>query len=96
LRNARRGRSRRSYALEIGLTAVLVLALYLFMTNGGPTWFGHWFAELMANSGRWERRNQNHRSTTVACAWISPPLVSPRGDKPWRCPHPRLSSWPSN
>jgi hypothetical protein len=50
--NARRGRSRRSYAVEIALTAALVLGLYIFLTNGGPTWFGHWFAELMTNASR--------------------------------------------
>jgi hypothetical protein len=37
--NTRRGRSRRSYAVEIALTAALLLPLYLFMTNGGPMWF---------------------------------------------------------
>jgi hypothetical protein len=39
--NTRRARSRRSYAVEIALTAALVLALYLFITNGGPMWFGN-------------------------------------------------------
>jgi hypothetical protein len=45
--NRRRGRSRRSYLLEALLTLVVVLALYAFMTNGGPSWFGHWFAEAI-------------------------------------------------
>lgn len=41
---SRRARSRRSYILEFALTAGVVLLLYLFMTNGGPAWFGEWFA----------------------------------------------------
>lgn len=42
-----RRRSKRSYVAEIALTSAVVLALYLFLTNGGPTWFGHWFAEVI-------------------------------------------------
>jgi hypothetical protein len=42
-----RRRSRRSYVLEIGMTAVAVIALYLFLTNGGPMWFGTWFADVL-------------------------------------------------
>lgn len=45
-RRARR-RSRKSYALEIALTAAVVLVLYLFMINGGPAWFGQWFADYL-------------------------------------------------
>jgi hypothetical protein len=42
-----RRRSRRSYALELALTAAAVAALYLFLTNGGPSWFGRWLADFM-------------------------------------------------
>lgn len=36
---------------EFALTAALVLALYVRMTNGGPEWFGRWFADLMKDAG---------------------------------------------
>jgi hypothetical protein len=43
----RRRRSRRSYAVEIAFTAAVVAALYFWITNGGPEWFGQWFAEYL-------------------------------------------------
>jgi len=44
---SRRGRFRKSYVLEFALTGAVLLALYLFMTNGGPAWFGQWMADAM-------------------------------------------------
>ena len=43
----RRSRSRRSYAIEALLSLVAVIALYLFLINGGPSVFGHWVADWM-------------------------------------------------
>ena len=48
--SARRRRSVRSYVIDIALTAVLVAGLYLWMTNGGPEWFVHWFADYLSSS----------------------------------------------
>jgi hypothetical protein len=39
--------SNRSYALEFGLTVVVVAAIYMFLTDGRPTWFGHGFGEFV-------------------------------------------------
>jgi len=44
----RRRRSRCSYVVEVAFTAVLVATLWIWMTNGGPQWFGEWFAGQMA------------------------------------------------
>ena len=44
---AARRRSRRSYAIELALTLVAIAAIYLFLTNGGPTWFGRVLAEAL-------------------------------------------------
>ena len=44
---AARRRSPRSYAIELGLTLVAIAAIYLFLANGGPSWFGRVFAELI-------------------------------------------------
>jgi hypothetical protein len=33
--------------VEIALTAVFVAAIYIWLTNGGPQWFGEWFAGQM-------------------------------------------------
>jgi hypothetical protein len=43
-----RRRSPRSYVVEIAFVAIIVVGLYLFMTNGGPQWFGEWFAAYLA------------------------------------------------
>jgi hypothetical protein len=43
----RRRRSRRSYAVELVLTAVVVVAIYVWLTNGGPSAFGRWVAEVL-------------------------------------------------
>ena len=45
-------RSRRSYALEIALTAALIAGLYVWTTNGGPEWFGSYFAGQMVSTPR--------------------------------------------
>jgi hypothetical protein len=42
-----RRRSRRSYAIELVLTLLVIAAIYLFVTNGGPSWFGRAFAEFI-------------------------------------------------
>jgi hypothetical protein len=44
---AARRRSRRSYTIELALTLVAIAAIYLFLTNGGPSWFGRAFAEFL-------------------------------------------------
>ncbi len=44
---SRRTRSTRSYVLEFGLTAIAILAVYWFLTNGGPVWFGEWFSDFI-------------------------------------------------
>ena len=44
---ARRGRSRRSYAIEAVLALVVVVAIYAFLMNGGPMAFGRWYAEIL-------------------------------------------------
>jgi len=43
----RRSRSRRSHIVEAVLVAAAVLAIYLWMTNGGPEALGRWFADYM-------------------------------------------------
>lgn len=44
---SRRGRSSRSHLIELLLVAIAVAAIYLFLTNGGPSVFGRWFADLI-------------------------------------------------
>ncbi len=46
----RRGRSTRSYVIEMLFAAGALLVLYLWLTNGGPAWLGQWFADAMINS----------------------------------------------
>lgn len=43
----RRSRSSRSYGLELIFAAAVIGAIWLWLTNGGPTAFGQWFAERM-------------------------------------------------
>jgi hypothetical protein len=43
----RRSRSRRSYAIEALLALVIVIALYVFLTNGGPSALGRWYAQVL-------------------------------------------------
>jgi hypothetical protein len=31
---------------------IAALAIYWFITNGGPTWFGEWFAEFMGDASQ--------------------------------------------
>jgi hypothetical protein len=47
-----RRRSGTSYVLEILLTVALVAGIYLWMTNGGPEWFGSYFAGQMVSTPR--------------------------------------------
>jgi hypothetical protein len=47
-----RRRSRRSYGLELLLTVALVAGVYLWMTNGGPEWFGSYLAGQMVSTPR--------------------------------------------
>lgn len=42
-----RRRSRRSHVIEIGVTVLALVALYLFVAAGGAAWFGEWFAGRM-------------------------------------------------
>jgi hypothetical protein len=37
-------RSRRSHVVEFVLSAIALLAIYLFLTNGGPELVGTWMA----------------------------------------------------
>lgn len=43
----RRGRSTRSYVVELIFVVVVIAGIWLWMTNGGATAFGQWFAERM-------------------------------------------------
>jgi hypothetical protein len=47
-----RRRSRRSYVVELLLTVALVAGIYLWLTNGGPAWFGTYIAGQMASTPR--------------------------------------------
>jgi hypothetical protein len=40
-------RSARSYVIELAVIVVVLAAIYLFLTNGGPTAFGQWFARVI-------------------------------------------------
>jgi hypothetical protein len=42
-----RKRSARSYGIELVFTLVLIGAIYLFLTNGGPTWFDQLMADTI-------------------------------------------------
>jgi hypothetical protein len=42
-----RRRSTRSYVVELVVVVVAIAAIYLFITNGGPSWFGQWLADYM-------------------------------------------------
>jgi hypothetical protein len=44
---AARRRSPRSYAIELALTLLAIAAIYLFLTNGGPSLFGRAVAEFI-------------------------------------------------
>ena len=47
-RNDRRGRrSTRSYVVEFGLVVIAIVAIYLFLMNGGPHAFGEWWAGML-------------------------------------------------
>lgn len=47
MKRTRRGRSTRSHVLELTLVAMALVAFYLWLTNGGPTALGQWFAGRM-------------------------------------------------
>ena len=59
---ARRGRSRRSYAIEAALTLVVVVAIYGFLMNGGPTAFGRWYAGILGAPYSFTSDTEPHRS----------------------------------
>jgi len=42
-----RRRSRRSFAVQFALVFATVIAIYLWLTNGGPEAFGVWFADYL-------------------------------------------------
>jgi len=36
--------------VELAFIALSIAAIYWFLMNGGPTWFGEWFADSLTDT----------------------------------------------